>query len=129
MELLKANAGEKVLARDEVLLDLHAKMPLKIFAFEGAKIQRMQQDGWDPPLRLTSKKQEVINIMDTCLLLGRSCTSKTICITSKMAVDCQALLGKLQLCVTRSQRICRMVGTSHVDLLKCQLIPKFMYIQ
>ncbi len=74
----------------------------------------MQEEGWEPPLRLTSKEHAVIQERSTVLLLGRSGTGKTICIANKMAwdrEDCKAEGGLNQLFVARSGRICRMVGS------------------
>ena len=111
----KPLAERLVLARDQVLLSPDANTPLKIYELRSSRdLRRMQEEGWEPPLRLTSKEHAVVQERGTVLLLGRSGTGKTICIANKMAwdrQDCKAQGGLSQLFVARSGRICRMVGS------------------
>ena len=111
----KPLAERLVLARDQVLLSPDANTPLKIYELRSSRdLRRMQEEGWEPPLRLTSKEHAVVQERGTVLLLGRSGTGKTICIANKMAwdrEDCKAQGGLSQLFVARSGRICRMVGS------------------
>ena len=111
----KPLAERLLLTRDQVLLSPDANTPLKIYELRSSSdLRRMQEEGWEPPLRLTSKEHAVLQERGTVLLLGRSGTGKTICIANKMAwdrEDCKAQGGLSQLFVARSGKICRMVGS------------------
>ena len=66
---------------------------------------------YEPKLRLTCTKEQVIESMETVLLLGRSGTGKTICIANKMQADRRVAPGTSQLFVARSRRICHLVAS------------------
>jgi hypothetical protein len=94
--------------RDQVLLDPLANSPLKIWEVQSRSIERLKEEDWEPKLRLTSTEEQVIESMETVLLLGRSGTGKTICIANEM----QARI------VRRSRHVaafCRVL-TSHLSL-------------
>ena len=95
-----------MIERDQVLLDPLANSPLKIWEVQSGSIERLKEEGWEPKLRLTSKEEQVIESMETVLLLGRSGTGKTICIANKMQADRRVAPGTSQLFVKRSPRIC-----------------------
>ncbi len=74
-------------------------------------VQRLKEDGWETKLGLTSKEEQVIESMETVLLLGRSGTGKTICIANKLQADRRVSPGTSQLFVARSRRICPLVAS------------------
>ena len=76
----EAHKGRMMIERDQVLLDPLANSPLKIWEVQSGSIERLKEEGWEPKLRLTSTEEQVIDSMETVLLLGRSGTGKTICI-------------------------------------------------
>jgi hypothetical protein len=94
--------GRMMIERDQVLLDPLANSPLKIWEVQSGNVQRLKEEGWEPKLRLTSKEEQVIESMETVLLLGRSGTGKTICIANKMQADRCVSPGMSQLFVARS---------------------------
>lgn len=103
--------GRMMIEKDQVLLDPLANSPLKIWEVQGGSIERLKEEGWEPKLRLTSTEEQVIESMETVLLLGRSGTGKTICIANKMQADRRVAPGTSQLFVARSPRICLLVGS------------------
>ena len=100
-----------MIERDQVFLDPLANSPLKIWEVQSGSIERLKEEGWEPKLRLTSTEEQVIESMETVLLLGRSGTGKTICIANKMQADRRVAPGTSQLFVARSPRICLLVGS------------------
>jgi hypothetical protein len=116
-----------LIERDQLFLDPLANSPLKIWEVESGNMQRLKEDGWEPKLRLTSKEEQVIESMETVLLLGRSGTGKTICIANKMQADRRVAPGTSQLFVARSRRICHLVsslqgsGASALALDSCNM--------
>ncbi len=86
-------------ARDQLFLDPLANSPLKIW-----EVQTRVSSGWEPKLRLTSTEEQVIESMETLLLLlGRSGTGKTICIANKMRADRRVAPGTSQLYISIRQ--------------------------
>jgi hypothetical protein len=79
---------------------------MKIWEVESGSIEWLKEEGWEQKLRLTSTEEQVIESMNTVLLLGRSGTGKTICIANKMQADRRVAPGTSQLFVTRSLRVC-----------------------
>jgi hypothetical protein len=100
-----------VIDKEQVLLDPLANCPLKIWELQSGNVQRLKEEGWEPKLSLTSKEEQVIESMETVLLLGRSGTGKTICIANKMQADRCVAPGMSQLFVARSSRICSLVAS------------------
>ena len=107
----EAHTGRMIIDRDQVFLDPLANSPLKIWELQSGNVQRLKEEGWEPKLRLTSKEEQVIESMETVLLLGRSGTGKTICIANKMQADRRVAPGTSQLFVARSRRICHLVAS------------------
>jgi Holliday junction resolvasome RuvABC ATP-dependent DNA helicase subunit len=70
-----------------------------------------KQYAYEPKLRLTCTEEQVIESLETVLLLGRSGTGKTICIANKMQADRRVAPGTSQLFVARSRRICHLVAS------------------
>ena len=68
-----------------------------------------------PKLRLMSTKEQVMESMETVLLLGRSGTGKTICIANKMQADRRVAPGTSQVtqftCFTGT-KVCRLIASS-----------------
>ena len=108
---VKDTKGRMMIERDQVFLDPLANSPLKIWELQSGNVQRLKEEGWEPKLRLTSKEEQVIESMETVLLLGRSGTGKTICIANKMQADRRVAAGTSQLFVARSPRICLLVAS------------------
>jgi hypothetical protein len=90
-------SGRMMIERDQVFLDPLANSPLKIWEVGSRNVERLKEEGWEPKLRLTSTEEQVIESMETVLLLGRSGTGKTICIANKMQADRLVAPGKLLL--------------------------------
>ncbi len=107
----EAHEERMIIEEDQVLLDPLANSPLKIWEVQSGNVQRLKEEGWEPKLRLTSKEEQVIESMETVLLLGRSGTGKTICIANKMQADRRVAPGNSQLFVARSSRICHLVAS------------------
>ena len=104
-----------MIERDQVLLDPLANSPLKIWELQSGNVQRLKEEGWEPKLRLTSKEEQVIESMETVLLLGRSGTGKTICIANKMQADRRVAPGTSQVtqftCFTGT-KVCRLIASA-----------------
>jgi len=115
VEMSSLDGGALVIERDQLLPDPLANTPLKIWELTCADdIQKLKEEGWEPPLRLTPQEEDVIKHMGTVLVEGRSGTGKTICIANKMSFDRRQQSGcshGQQLFVARSRRICHFVGT------------------
>ena len=120
---------------NEVLLDPERNSPLKIYELPRDSISSYaDDDDWAPDMKTTVAEKIVLGKPGTVLVLGRSGTGKTICITNRMSRDRQlalantgaptsaishqeggvdaadALLSPIrQLFVARSQRICSIV--------------------
>jgi hypothetical protein len=107
----EVHKGRMRIERDQVLLDPLANSPLKIWEVQSGSIERLKEEGWEPKLRLTSTEEQVIESMETVLLLGRSSTGKTICTANKMQADRRVAPGTSQLFVARSPRICLLVAS------------------
>jgi hypothetical protein len=86
-----------MIERDQVFLDPLANSALKMWEVGSRNVERLKEEGWQPKLRLTSTEEQVIESMETVLLLGRSGTGKTICIANKMQADRCVAPGKLLL--------------------------------
>ena len=100
-----------MIKKDQVFLDPLANSPLKIWELQSGSIERLKEEGWELKLRLTSTEEQVIESMETVLLLGRSGTGKTICIANKLQADRRVSPGTSQLFVARSRRICHLVAS------------------
>ena len=60
-----------MLAHDQVLLSPDPNTPLKIYELRSSRdLRRMQEECWEPPLRLTSKEHAVVQERGTVLLLS-----------------------------------------------------------
>jgi hypothetical protein len=79
LESHEVHEGRMMIERDQLFLDPLANSPLKIWEVQSGSIERLKEEGWEPKLRLTSMEEQVIESMETVLLLGRSGTGKTIC--------------------------------------------------
>jgi hypothetical protein len=77
---------------------------------QSGSIERLKEEGWEPKLRVSTEEQ-VVESMETVLLLGRSGTGKTICIANKMQADRRVAPGKSQFFDARSPRICLLVAS------------------
>jgi hypothetical protein len=106
----EVHEGRMMIEKDQLFLDPLANSPLKIWEVQSGSIERLKEGGWEPKLRLMSTEEQVIESMETVLLLGRSGTGKTICIANKMQADRRVAPGTSQLFVARSLRICHLVA-------------------
>ncbi len=106
--LLERNAPKK-----EVLIDIFGNVPLKIYDVNFNTINEITRDSWTPRLHLTDEERDIVEADGTVLVLGRSGTGKTICISSSIEFDRQSVAAKdpsfTQLFVARSTRLCRYV--------------------
>lgn len=116
---LRTLPGESVpttdLSDEDVLLDPSGNCPLKIYSTSRGGIPLLSTTGWTPPLRLSAKQQELQGVGGTVLLLGRSGTGKTVCLSDRMAQDRDRMrIGRgtaccSQLFVSRSKKLCEFV--------------------
>jgi len=81
------NANEHDLDADDVLLDPDGDIPLKLFKIEYNDIPRFATSEWLPPLYLTTEERQIVDKPGTILLLGRSGTGKTVCISNRIHQD------------------------------------------
>jgi len=106
--LLQQNEPKK-----EVLIDIFGNVPLKIYDVNFSTINDITRDSWTPRLHLTGEERDIVEADGTVLVLGRSGTGKTICISSSIEFDRQSAAAKdpsfTQLFVARSVRLCRYV--------------------
>jgi hypothetical protein len=99
----------------EMLVDPSSNVPLKIYALPISKLNKLADDPlWVPPVKLTQEEKNIVRHAGTgdgaVLLLGRSGTGKTLCITSRMAHDRHISPKRLQqLFIARNTRLCEAV--------------------
>ncbi len=129
-----------VLTEDMVLLDPFRNTPLKVHVVHPAELSRLTtpSSSWVPPLRLTIRERAVNTQSGAVLLIGRSGTGKTICVSERMVGDREisTRLGSplFQLFVSRSQRLCNFVRshqrqrTSDEDLQQCDFLSLSKFI-
>jgi len=102
-------AAQKADARQGILLDPSGNVPLKLYEVSYDSLDDIQNKAdWNPQMHLTNEEKEVVEAKGTILLLGRSGTGKTICISNRMERDRQVLghkHGFSQLFVARSSRL------------------------
>ena len=100
------------LGPEQMLIDPLSYVPLKLHQVDYGDLELLRNRRWSPPLRLTSTERAVIETRGSVLLLGRSGTGKTVCISSRISHDrqmCPPDAPLHQLFVSRNYRICRMV--------------------
>jgi hypothetical protein len=81
-----------MIERDQVLLDPLANSPLKIWVVQSGSIERLKEEGWKPKLRLTSTEEQVIESMETVLLLGGAALERP----SVSQIRCRLIAASLQ---------------------------------
>ncbi len=94
------------------MLDALGNVPLKLYEVNFDDIDDITNTSWMPQMHLTKEERDVVEAKGTILLLGRSGTGKTICISNRIEFDRQRLGHKpnfSQLFVARSSRLCRYV--------------------
>ena len=109
---LDADPTLRTASRGEVMLDALGNVPLKLYEVNFDDIDDITDTSWMPQMHLTKEERDVVEAKGTILLLGRSGTGKTICISNRIEFDRQRLGHKLnfsQLFVARSSRLCRYV--------------------
>jgi hypothetical protein len=101
-----------------ILPDPMGDTPLKIHILQREELPKLSNKDWKPSLYLTAEEQAIVKKPGTVLLLGRSGTGKTICISNRMERDRKNLeydtddtntFVLKQLFVARSKRICKYV--------------------
>jgi hypothetical protein len=104
-----------------ILPDPMGDTPLKIHILQREELPKLSNKDWKPSLYLTAQEQDIVKKPGTVLLLGRSGTGKTICISNRMERDRknleydytnendQSTFVLKQLFVARSKRICKYV--------------------
>ena len=99
----------------EMLVDPSSNVPLKIYSLPISKLNKLADDPlWVPPVKLTKEEENIVRHAGTgdgaVLLLGRSGTGKTLCITSRMAHDRHVSPKRIQqLFIARNDRLCESV--------------------
>jgi hypothetical protein len=94
----------------DVKLDPIGNVPLKVYDIEN--VDDIVTDDWAPRMHLTREERDVVEAKGTVLLLGRSGTGKTVCISNRIEFDRERLGHKAdfsQLFVSRSKQLCRYV--------------------
>ncbi len=98
------------MSEDDVLLNPIGNVPLKLAIANLSELPRIAELGWKPPPRLSKAQQEIDGQGGTVLLLGRSGTGKTLCLSERMTLDRErAPNGISQLFVSHSRRVCELV--------------------
>ncbi len=98
------------MSEDDVLLNPIGNIPLKLSCASSSQLQQIAELGWNLPLRLSKAQRDIDEQGGTVLVLGRSGTGKTLCLSERMTLDrARALDGVSQLFVARSPRICELV--------------------
>jgi hypothetical protein len=101
------------MSEDDVLLNPIGNVPLKLSIASLSELPRIAEQGWKPPLRLSKAQREIDGQGGTVLLLGRSGTGKTLCLSERMTLDRErAPSGMVQLFVSHSKRVCELVVRS-----------------
>eukprot|EP00984_Skeletonema_dohrnii_P006920 scaffold2465_cov93-Skeletonema_dohrnii-CCMP3373.AAC.4 len=99
--------------KKDVLLDIFGNVPLKVYDVNFNAINEITKESWTPQLHLTDEERDIVEAKGTVLVLGRSGTGKTICISSSIEFDRQSTAAHdpsfTQLFVARSVRLCRYV--------------------
>lgn len=111
----------------EVLINPESNTPMKVYTFldksdAGQSYSIDDFEDFLPPMRLTQQEKEIGLNPSTRVLLGRSGTGKTICITARMVMDRLANPDEPFLFATRSPTLVTHVGdlmrtTGHCDEL------------
>ena len=101
-----------VIDPEDILLDPNGDTPLKLHQVSADNIKKLANPYWEPPLRLTPQERFCVEKKGTVLVLGRSGTGKTLCISNR--IDREGSMHNddpsfKQLFVARSNRICRRV--------------------
>jgi hypothetical protein len=84
----------------------------KIYSILWDELPHLKNLHWEPPLRMSSEEQNIMNAENGVLLLGRSGTGKTICVMNRMDRDEQRATDQQkldQLFVARSRKLCSFV--------------------
>jgi hypothetical protein len=106
---------EEILQLDDsnrILADPLGDTPLKLHILQRNEIPKLSSSGWRPRLYLTAEELEVVDKEGTVLVLGRSGTGKTICITNRMvSLETKCVLfcegNLLNLVAMRDSHYCR----------------------
>ncbi len=104
----------------ELLVDPSSNVPLKIYALPVSKLNKLADDPtWVPPVKLTREEEHVVRHASehgATLLLGRSGTGKTYCVTSRMCHDRHVSQTPLrQLFIARNKTLCDTVRVLQVS--------------
>jgi hypothetical protein len=104
-----------------MLVDPMSNAPLKIYALPVSKLNKLADDPtWVPPVKLTREEEHVVRHAGehgATLLLGRSGTGKTYCVTSRMCHD-RHMSQKTplwQLFIARNKTLCDMARVLQVS--------------
>ena len=111
-ELESGGSEHQTPVRKEILLDPIGNVPLKMYDVSFDSIDDLVDQSWTPQMHLTEEERKVVEKKGTVLLLGRSGTGKTVCISNRIEYDRQRFAGRddfTQLFLSRSSRLCRYV--------------------
>ena len=95
-----------------IMLDPTGNVPMKVYEVTYENMHRLNDQAWCPPLYLNEKERDIVNTNGTVLVLGRSGTGKTVCISNRMDYDwrrfqCDHTFS--QLFISRSKKLCNYV--------------------
>ncbi len=94
------------MSEDDVLLNLIGNVPLKLSIASLSELTLIAELGWKPLPRLSNAQKEIDGQSWTVLLLGRSGTGKTLCLSERMTLNTErAPDGISQLFVSSSKRV------------------------
>ncbi|KAL9181777.1 hypothetical protein ACHAXT_012120 [Thalassiosira profunda] len=111
-ELESGGSEHQAPVKREILLDPIGNVPLKTYDVSFDSIDDLVDQSWTPQMHLTEEERKVVEAKGTILLLGRSGTGKTVCISNRIEYDRQRFAGRddfTQLFLSRSSRLCRYV--------------------
>ena len=114
------------MSEDDMLLNPIGNVPLKLSIASLSELTLIAELGWKPRPRLSHAQKEIDGQSGTVLLLGRSGTGKTLCLSERMTFDSdteRAPDGINQLFVSRSKRVCELVRGIQQRSVTPRLVP------
>ncbi|KAL7575583.1 hypothetical protein ACA910_020154 [Epithemia clementina (nom. ined.)] len=99
----------------DIMLDLKADVPLKLYELSATFVGNLNHATWRPPMHMTPRERDIVDSEGSVCVLGRSGTGKTVCIASRIHNDRHKYGASpefSQLFVARSRRICEYVKES-----------------
>lgn len=85
---LDADPTLQTASKGEVMLDALGNVPMKLYDIYFDDIDEITNTSWMPQMHLTEEERNVVEAKGSVLLLGRSGTGKTICISNRSESIC-----------------------------------------